>query len=220
MRLAFLTLLLANVVAFAFIWYAQGRPGPETKFALLQIASDKMKLLKGEDRGAMRGESADGPHAGACLEWGTFAAEDGARAQAALTAFKLGDKLVQREGGEIYWVHIPPLKTKAEADRRAAEVKAIGVNELYVMPENSQWRYAISLGMFRSQEAANGYLAQLQQKELRGAIVVARGGGNIRFVIRDPGDVVAAGLAALQPEFPGAQLKPVVCTDAGAAKAQ
>ncbi|MEK7834962.1 MAG: SPOR domain-containing protein, partial [Pseudomonadota bacterium] len=104
--------------------------------------------------------------------------------------------------------------TKAEADRKASEVKALGIDDLYVVPENSQWRFALALGTFRTEEAANNRLAQLRQKGLRAAAVGPRGAIRSVFVIRDPGDAMAAKIAGLAANFPNTQLKAIACADA------
>ena len=216
MRLLFLIILLANAVAFSYIRYAEGRPGADAQITLLQISPEKVKLLKA---GAPPAERKDkGAAAPACLEWGSFGGDDLARAAAALVKFELGDRVSQRETGDSYWVYIPPLKSKADADRKAGEVKALGIGDFYVVQDEDQWRFAISLGVFKTEDAANGYLAQLRQKGVRSAVVGARGAKTGVFVIRDPGDAVAAKIAVLKADFPTAQLKATACADAAAAK--
>src|SRR3990170_3452466 len=223
MRTLFLILLLANLVGLAYIRYAESRAGADAQIALLQISPEKLKLLKPRSRDKAPAATPSFPPqpALACLEWGSFAAEDAPRAAAALARFELADKLAQRElsdGG--WWVYLPPFKTKAEADRKASEVKALGIDDLYVVPENSQWRFALALGTFRTEEAANNRLAQLRQKGLRAAAVGPRGAIRSIFVIRDPGDAIAAKIAGLTADFPNSQLKATACANAPAAKSQ
>jgi hypothetical protein len=218
MRLLFLILLLANVAAFGYIRIAENRAGADAQNALLQISPEKMKLLKPgrKDKAAAALPLSLQPPVPVCLEWGSFNGEDVTRAAAALAQLDLGDNVSQRDAG--WWVYIPPLKTKPEADKKVAELKALGVDDLYVMPDNSQWRFAISLGVFRTEESANNYLAQLKQKGARPVAAGPRGAKSSIFVIRDPGDAVAAKIAGLKTEFPGAQLKATACGDALAAK--
>ena len=223
MRLLFLLLLLANLSGFAYIRYAESRAGADAQIALLQINPEKVKLLKprGKDKAAATLPLSPPSPALACLEWGSFAAEDALRAAAALGRFDLADKLSQREVSDAgWWVYIPPLKTKFEADTKASEVKALGISDLYVVQENNQWRFALALGTFRSEEAANNHLAQLQQKGLRSAAVGPRSAISSIFVIRDPGDAIAAKIAGLKADFPNAQLTATACADAPAAKSQ
>ena len=207
MRLFFLILLLANVAAFGYIHYAEGRVGADAQIALLQISPEKLKLRKPGTAQRMQPTLV-------CLEWGSFAADDTARAAAALSKFGLGDKLTQRDSGSGYWVYIPPFKTRADADKKAAEVKALGISDFSVMLDNDQWQFAISLGVFKTEEAANSYLAQLRQKGVRSAVTGSRGTAGNLFVIRDPGDAVAAKIAELKADFPAATLKATACADA------
>ena len=221
MRLLFLILLLANVAAFGYIRYAEGRAGVDAQIALLQISPEKVKLLKPGAPPSVRRDKAAAAQpqpALACLEWGGFTAEDAARAAAALAKLKLGDKLSQRDSGDGYWVYIPPFKTKADADKKATEVKGLGIRDFYVVQDNNQWRFAVSLGAFKTEEAANNYLAQLRQKGVRSALVGPRGAINSVFVIRDPGDAVSAKIAALKTDFPDAQLRAATCAGTVAAK--
>ena len=223
MRLVFFILLLVNVTAFGYIRFLESRDSAAGQIALLQIGPDKIKLLKpgapssgGKDRSA-----ATRPQpALVCLEWGSFGADEGARAAAALAKLALGDKVTQRETSDSYWVFIPPLKTKAEVDKKVADVKALGIADFYVVQDNDQWKSAISLGMFKSEEGAVNYLAQLKQKGVRSAIVGPRGTPARVFVIRDPGDAAALKIAELKADFPAATLKATTCADSVAAKGQ
>ena len=207
MRLVFLILLLVNVAVFGYIRYAEQRGAAESQIALLQISPEKLKLLKREtlphgDKSAL-----------VCLEWSSFAVDEAPRAAAALAKFELGERLAQRGGGaEGYWV-ILPLKTRAEAEKKASEVRALGVTDFYIVQDNDPWRNALALGAFKTEEAANTFLAQVRQRGVRSAVVGARGASNITFVIRDPGDAVAAKIAALKADFPNASLRATACPD-------
>lgn len=221
MRLLFLVLLLANVAAFGYIRYSESSAGADAQIALLQISPEKMKLLKpGTVPAPPAAETpAAQPPAPVCFEWGGFGVDDAARAAAALAVFELGGKVSQRVSADAgWWVYIPPHKSRAEADKRAGEVKALGVRDIYVVQSNDEWRHAISLGVFKTEENANNYFAQLRQKGVRSAVVAPRGARSSTFVIRDPGEAIAAKITGLKTDFPNAQLKAAACPDAVAAK--
>ena len=223
MRLLFLIVLLANVAAFGYIRFAESRVNADAQIALLQISPDKMKLLKSGAPPPARKEqgAATRPQpALVCLEWGAFAADEMARATAALAKFALGDKVSQRENGESYWVFIAPLKTRADADKKAGELKNRGVTDFSVVPDNDPAQLAISLGVFKTEEAATNHLGQLKQKGVRSAVVGPRGVKTGTFVIRDPGDATALKIAGLKADFPGAELKATTCADTQTAKNQ
>ncbi|HUO44762.1 MAG TPA: SPOR domain-containing protein [Burkholderiales bacterium] len=198
----FLILLFANLL-FGYFQYAKSRAdaGATAQLGLLEINSDKVKLVKDGAR----------PHPAACLEWGSFTGDDVARAGAALAKLQLGDKFTQRDDDPGYWVYIPPLKSGADAEKKSAELKARGVADFVLIQDAGPWQFAISLGQFKTEEAADGYLAQLRQKNVRSAIAGPRGAKTSTFVIRDPGDAAAAQLAALKTDFPNAQLKALAC---------
>jgi SPOR domain len=216
MRLLFLILLLGNAAAFGYIRYAEGRAGADAQNSLLQISPEKVKLLKPAAPlpATRNGRDAAIPQSSlACLEWGGFAAEDAVRAATVLARFDLGAKLSQRENAEGYQVYVASLKTRADADKKAAELKALGVGDLTVVQENDPSQFAISLGAFKTEGAANNYLAQLRQKGVRSAVAGPRGAKTSIFVIRDPGDAIAAKIAELKAEFPAAVLRAAACAD-------
>jgi cell division protein FtsN len=217
MRLFFLLVVLANAATFAYIRYAESRAGADAQIAMLQISPDKVKLVKAGALPAAANREKP-PLSLVCVEWGAFGADDAARAAAALAKLDLGERLSRREAGESYWVHIPPMKTRAEADKKANEVRGLGIADFYVVQDAGPMQYAISLGVFKTEEAANNRLAQLRPKGIRSAIVAPYGASTTTFVIREPGDATTLKLAELKAEFPEAALKAVACADAAGAK--
>lgn len=77
-------------------------------------------------------------------------------------------------GNSSYWVHIPPFKTRREAENKVAELKKLGVKDYFVMQEGGADSFAISLGLFSTQEAAESSLAALKEKGVRSARLVER----------------------------------------------
>ena len=214
MRLLFLIFLLANIGAFAYIRHVESGVGTSVHIPMLQVSPEKLKLLKPAIRSPAQGNDKAAALPVACLEWGSFAGDDVARASAALAKLDMSDRVTQREAGaDSYWVYIPPFKTRAEAEKKAAEVKAFGISDLYVMPDTDPLRFAVSMGAFKTEDAANTYLAQIRQKGVRSAIVRPRGNISNVFVIRDPGDAIAARIAELKAEFPNAVLKAIACSE-------
>ena len=111
---------------------------------------------------------ANGVHSGTlvCLEWGDFSGTDLARATAALSGMKLGDKISTRliEQDIGYWVYIPPQKDKAAVNRKIGELKKLGVKEYFVVQTPGQWMDAISLGVFKNRDSARNFLRELHTK--------------------------------------------------------
>ena len=152
----------------------------------------------------------------ACLEWGDFSGADLARASSALSAMQLGDRLSQHqiEYSTGYWVYIPPLKDRAAINRKINELKARGIREYFVVQNESEWRNAISLGVFKTQEAAQHFLDELRNKAVRSAQVGQRASKFrvTRFSLNGVGVLIEAKMTAMQKEFPGSELKHVPCT--------
>lgn len=221
MRFWFLLLLIANAVCALGIYLAEHGPDAAAQAAALQINPDKVKLMKPSTPAAGSPTASTVSTAAAartpvCLEWGAVAATDTARAEAALAPLQLGERLTRRESGDaLYWVYIRGLKGKPEADKKASELKALGVADFSVMQDGAEW--LVSLGAFKTEEAANNYFAQVKQKGVRSAVVGQRGGRSITYVVREPDDALTARLTAFKTDFPDAALKPVTCAASPAA---
>ena len=98
-----------------------------------------------------------------------------------LPDFKLSRALAPGVG---YWVLIPPFKTRREAEDRVTELKTQGVREYYIMPEGDG--FAISLGLFSTQAAAESTLAALRGKKVRSVRLVERPRKITQIEIRGP----------------------------------
>ncbi|MEO8343526.1 MAG: SPOR domain-containing protein [Gallionella sp.] len=156
------------------------------------------------------------PGAPVCLEWGDFSGPDLARAATALSALHLADQLSQRqiERDISYWVYIPPLRNKAAANRKIAELRALRVREYFVMQTSGPWLNAISLGVFKTRDAAQNFLHNLQAKGVRSAQVGERG-SKVKatlFLLNKIDAATEIKLSALQKDFAGSELNHVPCT--------
>lgn len=74
-----------------------------------------------------------------------------------------------------FLVHIPPLPGKAAADKKAAELRYLGIRDFQVLTEEGPAQFSILLGRFGSEQAANEFLAGLAGKGVRSARVQATG---------------------------------------------
>ncbi|MBI5625686.1 MAG: SPOR domain-containing protein [Nitrosomonadales bacterium] len=150
-----------------------------------------------------------------CLEWGDFSGNDLKRATEILSAMQLGDKLSQRhvEYNKGYWVYIPPLKNKAAANRKVSQLKALGIREYFIVQDAGAMRYAISLGVFKSQEAAQKHLSELQVKGVRSAKVGERTSKlkTTMFMLNNVDALIEDKLAETGKDFSGSELKNVPC---------
>lgn len=150
-----------------------------------------------------------------CFEWGDFSGPDLSRAKAALSDLQLADKFTQREiEREIgYWVYMAPLRNKAAVKRKIGELKALGINEYFVVQNSGSWQNAISLGVFKTRDAAQNFLHVLNTKGVRTARVGERV-STVKatlFVLNSLDAAIVAKLTAIQKDFSGSELNNVPC---------
>ena len=81
-------------------------------------------------------------------------------------------------------MHIPSQGNKEAADKKAAELRNLGVTNFYVINTDSPLKYAISLGVFKSESAAQAMLAQLGKQGVHSARIAPRGPQTTHYVYR------------------------------------
>ena len=150
-----------------------------------------------------------------CLEWGDFSGADLKHAIEVLSTMQLGDKLSQRqvEYNKGYWVYIPPLKNKAAANRKVSQLKALGIKEYFIVQDAGALRYAISLGVFKTQDAAQNHLNELRGQGVRTAQIGERASKlkTTMFMLNKVDALTEAKLTATKKDFPGSELKNIPC---------
>lgn len=180
MRTLFLLLVLANVAFFAWSRYVSPPEASADPLPLArQIEPEKMKVVPAGELPppATRPLAAQAaPAALKCVEWGSFTLTDAPRAQSALEPLQLGTRLAQRRTEEAagWWVFIPPQASRPAALKKAAELKALSIDDYFVVQDEGPHRWAVSLGVFRTEEAAQARLAALRSQGVRSAQVGAR----------------------------------------------
>ncbi|HJV81688.1 SPOR domain-containing protein [Noviherbaspirillum sp.] len=112
----------------------------------------------------------------ACAEIGNFNAEDAKRFREQIATLSLGDRLVQHPVREVasHMVYIPPQADKEAAEKKAGELRRLGVEDFYIIQDSSSLRWGISLGVFKQEEAARAFLVSLNQKGVRSARIGER----------------------------------------------
>lgn len=150
-----------------------------------------------------------------CMEWSDFSGTDLSRANEALAALKLGNKLSQHEieYNIGYWVYIPPLPDKASIAQKIAQLKARGVDEYFVVQEAGEWQHAISLGVFKSADAAQNFLESLASKDVHSAKIGERA-SKLKatvFVFNGLDATLLDKLNEIKKDFPASELKKQSC---------
>jgi hypothetical protein len=189
MRAFVFLLILANLLFFSwsrgFLGTAEN---PDSLRIQQQLLADQVKLVVRDapsDSGVAseKPEKAEKlvkpeekPQPETCLQISDLPLADIVRIESLVSgkfsAFK-AERLMNPGSGQ-YWVFIPPLPSKQDADRKASELKAMRVPEFFIVQDAGPNRYAISLGIFSSKEAAAERLSELREKGVRSAKVGAR----------------------------------------------
>lgn len=141
-----------------------------------------------------------------CLVWDRLSIGDADRLVSALNGkfadYKFVRRAVNGEGG-TWWVYIPPLADKAEADKKAGELRGLGVTDFFPIQEGPN-RLAISLGVFTAEKGAQERLADLKARGVRSARLSVRPGkeGLLRVEASGPAVGKSALVAAVAKALP------------------
>ena len=229
MRSLFLALLFANLVFFAIQQDLFGNlvhvPRDPERLAN-QIEPARINLLRsGTADNATRpaptvtaapADTAqpDGAAVAACVELGGASglnADEVRRVETQLAELALGARMSERKSGDTagFVVHLPPFKNRAEADRAAAELRRIGVEDFFVIQDATPLKFGISLGVFKTEDAARAHLTALAQRGVRNARVSPRPSTTQHtwIQVRDVDAVLAARLSDLGQSVPAAETR-------------
>lgn len=220
MRWIVLLLLLLNAAIFGYFRLQPAQPaGPVAGHEAIQ--PEKLRVLTPEEVEAMPAKAtsstanvAPPPEPVACYEWGSFPDDSLQTARSAIERLAVESVLQQTASQEAkrYWVYIPPRKTPEEAQAKVEEVRALGVEEIFVVQE-PKWKNAISLGVFKDEALANRLLEDLRAKGVKSAVKGVRNheSGQSHFLLKNVNAKTADELAKLRPEFPGSEIRKVAC---------
>jgi len=188
-RSLFLVLVLANVLLALWVM-RDADPEPRREHVALRADVPELEALERApgDSGGGRSGAGVGPPGGAepepdrdrsgergaegetaqCLEIAPF--ETRARALEAARRYRraghdvrLGRTEERFEVGD--WVYLSPLPTRDAAGQRAAELREMGIRDVYVVA-SPEFRNAISLGVYSQSESVERRLEQLSAHDL------------------------------------------------------
>jgi hypothetical protein len=150
-----------------------------------------------------------------CYKWGNFTKTNLPAAQVVLVRLGLQSEANQEASAQEdrrFWVYYPPLKSAELAQQKAAEIKALGVQELFIV-QDSQWRNAISFGLFQDEQLASSLLNDLQAKGVKGVTKALRSPGKTlsSLLIKAVSAEAALELHKIKPEFIGTDLMRAAC---------
>jgi SPOR domain len=215
MRTVVALLLAANLALFAYTELDRMSEGESGRLQQ-QLFPEKIKLLTPQQVAGL-GPAKAAQLANVCLEWGGFTDAEKGAALAALEPMQLGKQMTQRriESTSAYWVYLPALPSKAAAEKRVAELKAQGLKDFFILSDGAQ-KNAISLGVFKTEDAANKYLDKVKASGVKNAKAGARTQTiqQILIVLRDPQPAQAEQLQRLKNDFAGSEVKIGPCDKA------
>nr|WP_202414124.1 SPOR domain-containing protein [Duganella flavida] len=220
MKFIFWSLLAVNAALFA---YGRGYLGHfsgnehEPERLLNQLNADKLAIISADKANATSvtavapASAAPDVKPEACLEIASFVLADARHFESQLEPLKLGDRQSRHNlpGSEVssYIVYIPPQGSKEGADKKAGELRALGVTNYFIMSDNSPLRWGISLGVFKTEGAAQNQLAALMKQGVRTARVAPRMSGSklLAYQFRDVDADLKIKLEKIRAGFPNTE---------------
>jgi hypothetical protein len=196
LKFIFWSLLCLNGLLLA---YSQGLlgnyNGNEHEPARLrnQQGTDKLRLMPapGPGPGASPLPVAETPAPApttACIETGSFSVAEARRFEAKLAPLRLGERQsrlsLATTNATSHIVFIPPQGSKEAAERKAGELKDLGVADYFIVSDNSALKWGISLGVFKTEAAAQTLLASLGKQGVHSARLAARGAQPSKLAFR------------------------------------
>ena len=223
MKLLVWLLVFLNVGLLVYFNLDVIAPKPATVDRSIQ--PEKLKILSQAELDAMPQKTASvavetanvavADAATSCYKWGNFTKTNLPAAQVVLVRLGLQSIVNQEQSAaedRRFWVYYPPLKSAELAQQKADEIKAMGVDELFIV-QDSQWRNAISFGLFQDEQLASSLLNDLLEKGVKGATKALRSPGKSlnSLLIKSVNAGAALELQKIKPEFVGTEFVLAAC---------
>lgn len=194
MRVPVFLLILANLLLYAFAGGYFGRPeSPDAGRVGQQLAADRVRIVGYGEKPPAKGNGerryADAARAEPeelCLLWEHLPAAEADQLASALVEKFAGVRVERRAvaaEGAGAGVIVPPQGGKAEAERKVAEMKELGVKDLFIVQEAGSNQFAISLGVFSTEKSVQDRLAELRAKGIKSARLMPRPGREPHFEV-------------------------------------
>lgn len=185
-----------------------------------EIAPEKIKVLSQQEIDALAvtkkkvAITAPPPVIDVCFEWSVFSDANLTHAQTALESLALQATVKEQTTQEAkrFWVYRLPLKSSTEALKKAAELRASGITDVFVVQE-PRWKNAISFGIFSDEQLAINLQKELQAKGVKNVEKSLRSQGRSysSLLLKNLSENEIAEIKKLKPDFPAAELKEVSC---------
>jgi hypothetical protein len=217
LKFIFWSLLLANVGLFVYqrgyldAWIPNGH---EPARMTTQFNADLMKPMAASAIVTTASADADVAATPAiakaaalvCKEVGNFDNVGAKRFETLLQPMALGDKLSRKDIEEVAnnIVYIPSQGSKEGADKKAAELRHLGVTDFYIIQDAGDLHWGISLGVFKTEDSARALLTALNQKGVHSARLGSHNvaATKVVFQLHNLDSAAIAGLEKIISEFP------------------
>lgn len=205
-RTVFILLVLANLLFFAWGqgYFGSRESGREPQRLSQQLSPEKLRIVAAQAPTAV-------PPPQACRLVSGLDVADAARVRVQASeqapALQLSVKSVEGQA-KAYLVLIPPQPDRVAAEAKLAELKRLGISDFSLMTAVGPNQFAISLGLFKSVQAADQHLQALIKRGVRSARVQAneQPGAQARLEIRGPSEALTRELPQLLAPFPAASV--------------
>jgi hypothetical protein len=107
-----------------------------------------------------------------CIAWKNLPPPLAATLVARLNALRVTS--TRTEAAVKWWVRIPPQGSREQAERVMTKLRAQGVADSFITPATAPAPFAISLGLFKTEKAAQQLLGQLEARGVRNAGIEVR----------------------------------------------
>lgn len=148
------------------------------------------------------------PPTAACQAWANLTADQADRLSQRLRRIGATPIRSRTETPESWWVRIPPQRSRAEAERRVVELNLLGVTDTFIVQDPGPTQYAVSLGVFKTENRARVLLAQLRDRGVSNAGIEPR----LTTTYRIQAELPAGELRAVESAAPGLRSRRQACS--------
>ena len=218
MKKLFIFLLLANAALFGYAYFDRMSSAAQAKAERFKpFNAEQVKSLTAQQM-AKLGPAKVAQLTLACAEWGPLSEADRVRAVKLLEPLVLGRTMTSRrvDVSAEHWVYIAAKANRAAADRAMADLRKLNVVDATLVLEAGQWNFAISLGAFRTREAADARLAEVKAKGVKTASYRQREQlvAMTALVLREPTQAMLSKLDELKALVAGSAVTTGACPEA------
>ncbi len=220
LKFSFWILLAANIVLFVFqqIYFdvpSSGKREPE-RFSYQYRENDARLVSKDEinrELAKIKEIEQDITTTGSCMEVGYFAQSEANRFKQKVISLSLNKKdmeVVPVYENNTYMVFVPPAINQKEAQVKIEELKSKGVQSYFLIKDHSKLKWAISLGVFKTQEAAVNHAKELEKLGVSGIQIAPRGTKieKVSFKLNHLNEEQVRALDSMMKGFPEQTAKP------------